>query len=174
MRWLDGICAGAGPGGSVYCCTCHETCTPGSPSPVPATTSARQAAAGQRRPCAPLLVREAAKCCAGHESYTTGSRAPAAAAPSWPGGRRNDCLKSHAIHWSGNKKKSRSSTSCGYFFLGGSWVHAYLRTRKNITLSSAESEYVALVLPVTQRKVQLVVHGDNSSSIAAAQREGVG
>ena len=34
---------------SVYC-ACHEICTPGSPSAVPATKTTRQAAAGQRRP----------------------------------------------------------------------------------------------------------------------------
>ena len=48
----------AGPGGSVYC-ACHELCTPGSPSAVPATKSTRQVAPGQRRPRAPQLVREA-------------------------------------------------------------------------------------------------------------------
>ena len=88
--------------------------------------------------------------------------------------------------WSGNKA-TRSSTSAGCIFLAGNWIDAYARTQKNITLSSAESEYVALVSGaseglllktviehLTQEKVVLVVYGDNSSSLAIAQREGVG
>ena len=88
--------------------------------------------------------------------------------------------------WSGNKA-TRSSTSSGYIFLAGSWIHAYARTQKNITLSSMESEYVALassaseglslkavVEHLTQEKVVLVVYDDNSSSLAIAQRGGVG
>ena len=46
--------------------------------------------------------------------------------------------------WSGDKT-TRSSTSSGVIFLGGNWMHSYSRTQKNITLSSTESEYVALV-----------------------------
>ena len=88
--------------------------------------------------------------------------------------------------WSGNNA-TRSSTSAGCIFLAGNWIHAYARTQKNITLSSAVSEYVALVSGaseglllkavierLTQEKVVLVVYGDNSSSLAIAQREGVG
>ena len=71
--------------------------------------------------------------------------------------------------------------------MAGNWTHAYARTQKNITLSNAESEYVALVSGaseglflkaviehLTQEKVVLVVYGDNNSSPAIAQREGVG
>ena len=46
--------------------------------------------------------------------------------------------------WSGNEA-TRSSKSSGCMFLAANWVHAYARTQKNIKLSSAESEYVALV-----------------------------
>ena len=46
--------------------------------------------------------------------------------------------------WSGNRS-SRSSTSSGCVFVGGNWVYSYSRTQRNITLSSTESEYVALV-----------------------------
>ena len=46
--------------------------------------------------------------------------------------------------WSGHKE-TRSSTSCGSMYLGGIWIHSYSRTQKNITLSSSEAEFVALV-----------------------------
>ena len=42
-------------------------------------------------------------------------------------------------------KPSRSSTSSGCVFIGGNWVYSYSRTQRNITLSSADSEYIALV-----------------------------
>ena len=88
--------------------------------------------------------------------------------------------------WSGNKQ-TRSSTSAGCIFLAGNWIHSYARTQKNITLSSTETEYVALVSGaseglllkaavehLTGEQVKLVIYGDNSSSIAIAQKEGVG
>ena len=63
----------------------------------------------------------------------------------------------------------------------------HARTQKNITLSSTEAEYVALVSGasegsllkaavehLTGEQVKLVIYGDNSSSIAIAQKEGVG
>ena len=88
--------------------------------------------------------------------------------------------------WSGNKQ-TRSSTSAGCIFLAGNWIHSYARTQKNITLSSTEAEYVALVSGaseglllkaavehLTGEQVKLVIYGDNSSSIAIAQKEGVG
>ena len=78
---------------SVYC-ACHEICTPGSPSAVPATKSARQAAKCQRLttkstpsppagsaycPCHEICMHSRfTKCCACHEIYTTGSRGPVA------------------------------------------------------------------------------------------------
>ena len=88
--------------------------------------------------------------------------------------------------WSGNKL-TRSSTLAGCIFLAGNWIHSYARTQKNITLSSTEAEYVALVSGaseglllkaavehLTGEQVKLVIYGDNSSSIAIAQKEGVG
>ena len=71
--------------------------------------------------------------------------------------------------------------------MAGNWIHSYARTQKNITLSSTEAEYVALVSGaseglllkaavehLTGEQVKLVIYGDNSSSIAIAQKEGVG
>ena len=88
--------------------------------------------------------------------------------------------------WSGNKQ-TRSSTSAGCVFLAGNWIHSYARTQKNIRLSSTEAEYVALVSGaseglllkaavehLTGEQVKLVIYGDNNSSIAIAQKEGVG
>ena len=49
-----------------------------------------------------------------------------------------------ATDWSGNKQ-TRSSTSSGSIFLGGNWIRSYSRTQKNVTLSSTEGEFVALV-----------------------------
>ena len=88
--------------------------------------------------------------------------------------------------WSGNKL-TRSSTSAGCIFLAGNWIHSYARTQKNITLSSTEAEYVALVSNaseglllkaaiehLTGEPVRLVVYGDNNSSLAIAQKEALG
>ena len=47
---------------------------------------------------------------------------------------------------SGNKQtRSSTSASAGCILLAGNWIHSYARTQKNITLSSTEAEYVALV-----------------------------
>ena len=88
--------------------------------------------------------------------------------------------------WSGNKQ-TRSSTSAGSIFFAGNWIHSYARTQKNITFSSTEAEYVALVLGaseglllkvavehLTGEQVKLVIYGDNNSSIEIVQKEGVG
>ena len=87
--------------------------------------------------------------------------------------------------WSGHKE-TRSSTSCGSMYLGGIWIHSYSRTQKNITLSSSEAEFVALVGGASEGlfikavvehlvdgKVELKVLGDNTASIAIAARDGV-
>ena len=87
--------------------------------------------------------------------------------------------------WSGNKL-SRSSTSCGCVFLGGIWIYSYSRTQRNITLSSTESEFVALVSGACEglllravlqhlvgENVQLKLYGDNTSCMAIAAKEGV-
>ena len=88
--------------------------------------------------------------------------------------------------WSGNKE-TRSSTSSGSIYLGGNWLHSYARTQKHITLSSTESEFVALVGGASEGlflraviqhlvdgEVELKIYGDNTSSIAVASRDGVG
>ena len=87
--------------------------------------------------------------------------------------------------WSGNKL-SRSSTSCGCVFLGGIWIYSYSKTQRNITLSSTESEFVALVSGACEglllravlqhlvgENVQLKLYGDNTSCMAIAAKEGV-
>jgi len=87
--------------------------------------------------------------------------------------------------WSGDKL-SRSSTSCGCVFLGGIWIYSYSRTQRNITLSSTESEFVALVSGACEglllravlqlllgENVQLKLYGDNTSCMAIAAKEGV-
>ena len=88
--------------------------------------------------------------------------------------------------WSGNKL-SRSSTSCGCIFLGGNWIYSYSRTQRNITLSSTESECVALVSGASEGlllqavlthlvgpNVELKLYADNTSAVAIASKEGVG
>ena len=88
--------------------------------------------------------------------------------------------------WSGDKV-TRSSTSAGVVFLGGNWIHSFSRTQRNVTLSSTESEYVALVAGaseglllkavlenLTGQKVKLVLWCDNSAAVAICHREGVG
>ena len=88
--------------------------------------------------------------------------------------------------WSGNKS-SRSSTSCGCIFLGGNWIYSYSRTQRNITLSSTESEYVALVSGASEGlllravlahlvgpAVEMKLYADNTSAVAIANKEGVG
>ena len=75
--------------------------------------------------------------------------------------------------WSGNKL-SRSSRSCSCVFLGGIWIYSYSRIQRNITLSSTESEFVALVSCACEglllravlqhlvgENVQLKLYGDN-------------
>eukprot|EP00435_Cladocopium_sp_Y103_P034981 s351_g9.t1 len=87
--------------------------------------------------------------------------------------------------WSGNKT-SRSSTTCGCVFVGGNWVYSFSRTQKNITLSSTESEYVALVAGASEGLllravlthlvgplVEMKLYADNSSAVAIAAKEGV-
>ena len=66
-------------------------------------------------------------------------------------------------------------------------MHSYSRTQKNITLSSTESEYVALVAGaseglllksvlenLTGMAIRLVMWCDNSAAVAICHREGVG
>ena len=87
--------------------------------------------------------------------------------------------------WSG-QKQTRASTSSGSIFIGGIWVYSYARTQKHVTLSSTESEFVALVSGACEglllravlthlvgEKVELKIYGDNSSSLAIAEKEGV-
>ena len=87
--------------------------------------------------------------------------------------------------WSGNKS-SRSSTSSGCVFVGGNWVYSYSRTQRNITLSSTESEYVALVSGASEglllkavlehlvgSNVEMKLYADNTSAVAIASKEGV-
>ena len=88
-------------------------------------------------------------------------------------------------NWSGDKK-TRSSTSCGCVFIGGNWVYSYSRTQKNITLSSTESEYVALVSGASEgllikavmehlvgNFVELKLYADNTAAVSIASKEGV-
>jgi hypothetical protein len=88
--------------------------------------------------------------------------------------------------WSG-QKETRSSTSCGCIFIGGIWIYSYSRTQRNITLSSTESEFVALVSGASEGlfvcavlrhlvgdKVELKIYGDNTSCMAIAAKDGVG
>ena len=86
--------------------------------------------------------------------------------------------------WSAHKL-TRSTISAGCIFLAGNWIHSYAKTQKNITLSSTEAEYVALVSGaseglllkaavehLTGEQGKLVIYGDNNSNIAIAQKEG--
>ena len=87
--------------------------------------------------------------------------------------------------WSGNKS-SRAPTSCGRVFIGGNWVYSYSRNQRNITLSSTQSEYVALVSGACEGlllkavlthlvgdHVMLKLYPDNTSAVAIAAKEGV-
>ena len=86
--------------------------------------------------------------------------------------------------WSGNRI-TRSSTSCGCIFIGGIWIFSFSRTQRNITLSSTESEFVALVSGaaeglliaavlrhVVNEAVELKVFADNNAAVCIASREG--
>ena len=87
-------------------------------------------------------------------------------------------------NWSGNRL-TRSSTTCGCVFIGGVRVFPFSRTQKKITLSSTESEFVALVSGaaesfliaailrhVVKEPVQLKIYADNSAAVCSASRQG--
>ena len=85
--------------------------------------------------------------------------------------------------WSGNKT-TRASTSYGSIYVGGNWIFSFSRTQRNITLSSTEAEYVALVggcsegllvkAVLVDGPVALKVYCDNNAAVAIANKEGVG
>ena len=45
----------------------------------------------------------------------------------------------------GNRLERKQADQKLNIFLGGNWIRSYSRTQKNVTLSSTEGEFVALV-----------------------------
>lgn len=88
--------------------------------------------------------------------------------------------------WAGSKETRRSITRC-HFYVNGCLVYTLTRTQQIVSLSSCESEYVAMTTGasegvflkhclrhMTGRRCKLVLRCDSSSARAFCHRQGVG
>ncbi|CAE7362095.1 RE1 [Symbiodinium sp. CCMP2456] len=99
------------------------------------------------------------------------------------------CLESVTdADWAGSKKDRRSRSSV-QVYLSGSLLTSYVRTQKNISLSSGESEFISLVsgagealfiseclefMTSSKYTIETVLRTDSAAARGISQRQGVG